>query len=73
MPQNQQRRKIARTEFPCVLCKSFYKTQHALERHNASIHGTQRGAKRSNDGNETRYVKRQKLNGKPAVTYLNYF
>ena len=73
MPQNHTRQKIARTEFPCVLCQRFFKTKSALERHNLNIHGVNRGSKRANDGNEDRYVKRHKVKGKPAVTYLNYF
>ena len=73
MPQNQQRQKIARTELPCVFCQRFFKTKYALERHNASIHGVSRGSKRANNGNEARYVKRQKGNDEPAITYRNYF
>ena len=73
MPQNQTRYKIPRTEFPCAFCQRFFKTKSTLERHNSSIHGIDRGNKRSNNANETRYVKRQKANGGAAVTYLNYF
>ena len=73
MSQNQTRQKIRRTEFPCKLCQRFFKTTSALERHNLSIHGVNRGSKRANDENAARYVKRQKVNSKPAVTYLNYF
>ena len=73
MPQNQTRQKIARTELPCVFCQRFFKTKYALEKHNASIHGVNRGSKRANNGTEARYVKRQKGNAEPAITYLNYF
>ena len=73
IPQNQTRQKIRRTEFLCVFCQRFFKTTSALERHNLNIHGVDRGSKRTNDGNEARYVKRQKIHDKPAVTYLNYF
>ena len=73
MPQNQPNQKYARTEFPCTFCQRFFKTKYALERHNSSIHGTNRGSKRAKNGNEARYVKRQKVNDKPAVTYLSYF
>ena len=73
MPQNQARQKILRTEFQCIPCKRFYKTQNALERHNTRIHGVVRGSKRANNGSESQYVKRQKVDSNPAVTYLNYF
>ena len=73
MPQNQPNQKYARTEFPCTFCQRFFKTKYALERHNSSIHGTNRRSKRAKNGNEARYVKRQKVNDKPAVTYLSYF
>ena len=73
MPQNQTRQKIARTELPCVFCQRFFKTKYALEKHNASIHGVNRGSKRANNGTEARYVKRQKGDAEPAITYLNYF
>ena len=73
MPQNQTRQKIARTELQCVFCQRFFKTKYALEKHNASIHGVNRGSKRANNGTEARYVKRQKGNAEPAITYLNYF
>ena len=73
MPQNLTRQKIARTEFQCIPCKRFYKTVNALERHNTAIHGVKRGSKRANNESESQYVKRQKVNINPAVTYLNYF
>ena len=73
IPQNQTQQKIRRAEFLCVFCQKFFKTTSALERHNLNIHGMDRGSKRTNDRNEARYVKRQKIHDKPAVTYLNYF
>ena len=73
IPQNQTHQKIRRAEFLCVFCQRFFKTTSALERHNLNIHGMDRGSKRTNDRNEARYVKRQKIHDKPAVTYLNYF
>ena len=73
LPQNQTRQKIARTELPCVFCQRFFKTKYALERHNASIHSVNTGSKRANNGNEARYVKRQKGDAAPAITYLDYF
>lgn len=73
MPQNQTRQKIARTELQCVFCQRFFKSKYALEKHNASIHGVNRGSKRANNGTEARYVKRQKRNAAPAITYLDYF
>ena len=65
--------KTPRREFVCKLCQSYYKTKSSLQRHNANIHGEQRGSKRTKSEDEERYIKRKKNNNNIAVSYLNYF
>ena len=73
LEQDLSSMKIPRREFVCKLCQSHYKTKSSLQRHNANIHGDQRGSKRSKSDDEKRYVKRQKNNNLTSVSYLNYF
>ena len=70
--------KKRRTEYKCMICRSFFRSEKALNRHEKNIHdrrylNSKIKRKRNDQTLSGLYLKRQKVEPRKSVTYQKYF